>query len=273
MSYHYLYSAIAPIPYGYSAYNQVPVQSISKKLILGSCEIMCEFSYLIEGEEIQKDSYLLIYKDFELVNKLDTNSQFIWTEEFKEKNPGFVVWDIYSQDNERIFKNRSPLGSYVSCLKLNNKSLFIDYSYRVGDPQIINQMSEWGRFIITYGVVDIDINRDCSNSFIFINPYNKPIVVSFSTSDNRNLKRVKIPPNYSICYQLSDILNSGEHNWNGSIQFTANNRIVSYVVSHSFKNKNKLSDIEHLDPFRSDPTHARYLQTCRQKFGKYLKRF
>ena len=273
MTYPYLFSAIAPIPCGHSAYNQVPVQSISKKITHGSCEVVCEFSYFIEGEEIQKDTYLLIYKDFELVNKVDTNSRFIWTDEIKGKNPGFTILNVFSPSEERVFKNRKILGNYAVCLKSGNKSLFIDYAYRVGDPQLINQMSEWGRFIITYGVVDIDINRDCSNSLIFINPYNKPIVVTFSTNDNRNLKRVKVPPNFSIYYELSELLNSDELNWSGSMHFKASNRIISYVVSHSFKNKNKLTDIEHLDPFRADPTHARYLQTFRQKFGKYYKRF
>ena len=109
----------------------------------------------------------------------------------------------------------------------------MDYSYRVGDPQIINQMSEWRRFIITYGVVDVDLYRNTSNSLIFINPYNKPIVITFSTSDNRDLKRIKIPPNHARYYALSDILQEGECCWNGNIQFTANNRVVSYIISSS----------------------------------------
>ena len=71
---------------------------------------------------------------------------------------------------------------------------------------------------------------------------------------------------------LAPLLLKGEEMWAGQIQITATNRVITFNVKHSFKDPTNISDHEHLDPYRGEPTHFPATQWLRLRLGKWLMR-
>tara|TARA_Y100001934_G_C12115989_1_gene660818 strand:- start:593 stop:886 length:294 start_codon:yes stop_codon:yes gene_type:complete len=91
--------------------------------------------------------------------------------------------------------------------------------------------------------------------------------------DGRQLPRIRVQPESALNVHLSDLLQEDEESWSGHIQVTANNRLVTFSLKHSMKDIAVISDHEHLDPYRSDPTHEPVTLAFRKWVGGLLARF
>jgi len=67
---------------------------------------------------------------------------------------------------------------------------------------------------------------------------------------------------------LAQLLEVGEWRWRGRLQLTANNRLITFDVKHSFADPTLITDHEHLDPFRADPTHLPLTRLLRARAGR-----
>ena len=56
--------------------------------------------------------------------------------------------------------------------------------------------------------------------------------------------------------------------WQGHIQIKANNRIITFNYKHSLKKDKIISDYEHLDPYRGEPTYLPPFQLLRINNGQ-----
>ena len=114
--------------------------------------------------------------------------------------------------------------------------------------------------------------RDYGDSLVLINPYNKPILCAVMTMDGRKLPRCRVPALSARYMHLENILENDETEWAGEIQLTANNRLITYDIKHALSDIRTISDHEHLDPFRGDPTHLPFFQWCRVTVREMLRR-
>ena len=69
---------------------------------------------------------------------------------------------------------------------------------------------------------------------------------------------------------LASLLLRDEDSWRGHIQLFANNRIITFNIKHSMMDPLIISDHEHLDPYRSDPTHMAAFRLLRMAAGRIL---
>ena len=90
--------------------------------------------------------------------------------------------------------------------------------------------------------------------------------------DGRHLPRLRIPALSARYLHLVNILQEKESAWVGEIQLTANNRLITFDVKHALSDIRTISDHEHLDPFRGEPTHMPLFQWCRSSVGNFLSR-
>ena len=61
--------------------------------------------------------------------------------------------------------------------------------------------------------------------------------------------------------------------WQGHIQIKATNWIITFNYKHSLKNNKIISDYEHLDPYRGEPTFLPSFQLLRIKIGQILDKY
>jgi hypothetical protein len=65
-------------------------------------------------------------------------------------------------------------------------------------------------------------------------------------------------------------MKDSEAKWRGRIQLESKNRVVAFNVKHRWGDRATISDHEHFDPFRADPTHMALSLKARFMVGRYL---
>ncbi len=70
---------------------------------------------------------------------------------------------------------------------------------------------------------------------------------------------------------LAELIAPDEPRWMGRIQLTANNRVITHIVKHSISDPTRISTVEHLDPFRADPTHSPLFRWLCLTIGQVLR--
>jgi hypothetical protein len=198
-------------------------------------------------------------------------SNFEWRD--RDGLPGPIFAELEITAAEPCFASRMPLPNYAIAWRIGGKSILASTAYKYGSPQIIEMMSAFGSFVEAFPAVHIDRERDFGQSVALINPYLKPIVVDILTHDGRTLPRIRVPARSVRYCQLAAILHPNETRWLGQIQMTATNRIVAYMYKHSLSDPTQISDQEHMDPYRSDPTHFPLTQQWRLRFGDARRRW
>jgi hypothetical protein len=177
---------------------------------------------------------------------------------------------IQSIDGSPVFAGKNVIGFYAIYTKPGKKSFLADNGYKYGSPPLISQIAMFGRYVDGYPVVRLDRDRDIGQTITLINPYKKSVVARIIAHDGRAVPRIKVPPLSVRNVPLIQMLRDEERSWVGQIQLTASNRLGTFVIMHSLRNPWVVSDHEHLDTFRSDPTHLPAFQLFRQRVGKYL---
>ncbi len=262
------------MPQGYCVITEIPVNSIITRLVpTEECEVIFKFVYFLGGEEVKKKTFNLLFKNSQYIG--DRNPVYkICSQNFtKEMHCGYLELHVESQDGSNIFKSRQPFPNYAIFSNKKKKSFFMSFTNKVADPQIIDQIAAFKKFVMTYPALNINLDKNFTTTLLLINPYKRPIVVSFKTSDLRTIGRKKIMPYEAVYYSLSSILNHDESSWQGQVQLTANNRVAAIVVNHEKDDIESISNMEHLDPFRSDPTHQRLFEKIRNTIGRrFLKK-
>ncbi len=267
----YIYTSILPLPQGYCVNLQIPIGAISSRLTkVDECIIIYKYVYFLNGEKVSQKTFELFFKKNKYVKGQDLFYELCSQKSVRENQCGYVELLIKSKDGSDIFTSMEPFPQYEIFSNIGKKSFFSNFTNKTSDPQVIDQISLFKRFVTTFPVINLDLNKSSSTTLLFINPYKKAIVVSFKTHDLRAMDRKKILPHESVYYPLSFLLQQNKTSWRGQIQITANNRVVAVVVNHEKNNVENISNLEHWDPFRSDPTHHRLLQKIRNTIGRRL---
>ena len=151
------------------------------------------------------------------------------------------------------------------------KTFFACHRRKFGSPQVIGQIAAFGRYVDAYPVIHIDRKRDLADSLVLINPYAKPILAKILTDDGRRFSRLRVKPMAARMIDLAALISPDRPRWLGQIQLTANNRLLTHIVKHSLVDPTRIGTVEHLDPFRSDPSHYPLFQWIRLQVGEVLR--
>lgn len=265
--YNYLFPQVALVPRGYNCTAIVPWRLIARRLQRQDVEVVATWCVVADGVEVAR-----MERSFGPANSRERAPQIVFEWNAGDlPNPDEAVFgeiEIATAGRIAAFADRLPVVGYSLAWKRDRKVVMSNPAYKYGSPQIIEMVSTFGSFVEGFPAVRIDRRRDIGQSIVMINPYLRPIVVDVVASDGRPLPRMRVPPRSVRYYNLDVLLRPGEDTWLGQIQLTASNRLINYMGKHALSDTSIVSDLEHLDPYRSDPTHLPLTQRWRLVFGE-----
>tara|TARA_Y100001934_G_scaffold283730_1_gene406098 strand:+ start:18815 stop:19627 length:813 start_codon:yes stop_codon:yes gene_type:complete len=262
--------SISSLPSGYDCVVPTPLNKVSNNLLNGNGQVMHTINVYSEGQCIDSTEYEHVFMNGSL--KSPFAKPFIWHNCLEKGVSGYLENSFRIKDNTPLFRTNHVLPFYSIYSREGKKSFFSDNAYLYASPPVISQIAEYGQYVDGYPVVRLDREKDYGESIIFINPYRKPLKATIISDDNRSILGIRVSPLSSQMISLAPLLLKGEEMWAGQIQITATNRVITFNVKHSFKDPTNISDHEHLDPYRGEPTHFPATQWLRLRLGKWLMR-
>ena len=270
--YSYLIPSITSLPVGYQCRITVPRTTVCSRLHHASGRVRRVISVFHQGEARHSVEEEVEFVDGEPLD--DGLAPFTWShvEGSARDEPAFIEASYYTADDRPGFASNAPINPYATLSAPGKKSFFTDNAQKFSSPPIIAQIAEFGQYVETYPVIRLDRARDYGESIIMINPYKKAIVAKITSHDRRVIPRIRVAPANARRVDLTGLLRDGEERWRGRIQITANNRLILFNVKHSMADPTTISDHEHLDPFRADPTHMPLTLRLRKDAGALVTR-
>lgn len=270
MTYSYMIPSISSLPPGYDCIIPAPIDKVANNLIDGSGRVTQNIAIYAEGERVAHFEEKHVFEKGQRIG--EPSPPFVWKNELPEGVSGYLENSFRADDEAPLFATNSVLSFYSVYNRGGKKSFFSDNAYLYAAPPVIAQIAEYGQFVDGYPVVRIDRERDYGESIIFINPYHKPLKAGIVTADGGSIPGIRVPPLSTRMISLEALLGDGEQRWAGQIQITATNRVITFAVKHSMRDPGIISDHEHLDPYRGEPTHFPATRWFRQRVGKWLMR-
>lgn len=266
MAESFLFPTITSLPAGYDCTICPSMAALARRLMPGTGVIDIAISVFHDGAQVVAETTLLEYTG----RGLQPMKPFVWRDRAPDWKGGYLEVAITARGNAKIFDDKRPISYYAIYSKPGKKSFYSDSAYKFGAPPVIEQIARYGRYVDNYPVVHLDRNRDLGETITLINPYRKALLATIRSCDGRTIERQKVGPMSVRNVRLIDLLRPDESEWFGQIQITATNRVVSYDVKHSLADPTVISDHEHLDPFRGEPTHLPLTKLIRRKVGEVV---
>ncbi|MEK9725132.1 MAG: hypothetical protein VW405_16840 [Rhodospirillaceae bacterium] len=268
MPFSYMIPSISSLPSGYDCTVAAPIGKLAGYLAGATARIVQTVSVFAEGEKIESHEIRHIFEDGVIVG--DPAPPFVWHDKLPEGVSGYLENAFRTEDDSPSFVTNAVLPFYSIYNKPGKKTFFSDNAYLYAAPPVIAQIAEYGPYIDGYPVVRVDRERDYGESIIFINPYQKPLKARIMGFDGRAIANIRVPAHSARRASLEALVPEGETRWHGQIQITATNRVITFDVKHSLKDPGIISDHEHLDPYRGEPTHFPASRWLRLKVGEWL---
>jgi hypothetical protein len=271
MATSFLIPIVTWLPRGYDCTIVMPPAALADRLIAGSVRLERYWQAVVDGTIADGGSDFLDFEDRRLVSPVPAD--VTWRATAQPDWPdggGYLEFGIRAADGQPVFTERRLPSHYNVYTAPDAKSFFTCHTWKFGSPQVISQIAKFGRYVDAYSVIHIDRARDLDDSLVLINPYMKPILSQLLTQDGRRPPRLRIPAQSAVRVDLAEVIAPDEEEWLGQVQLTANNRLVTYIVKHSLRDPNTISTVEHLDPFRADPTHMPWFAWLRNRVGDLL---
>jgi hypothetical protein len=270
MAESFLFPTITSLPAGYDCTISLAPAVLAARLVSGTGMVDIHFAVFHEGRQEVDETVSVEYVQGQLQGP--AMKPFVWRDRSPDWAGGYLEIAITARGGARIFDAKRPVSYYAIYSKPGKKSFFSDSAYKFGAPPVIEQIARYGRYVDNYPMVHLDRARDLGETITFINPYRKALLASIKTSDGRILERQRVNPMSVRNIRLVVLLRPDETEWIGQIQITATNRVVTYNLKHSLIDPQLISDHEHLDPFRGEPTHLPLTRLIRRRVGETLSR-
>ena len=272
MSSSYLIPIIAWLPKGYNCSVVMPLEAIAARLPNGGGTIIRAWTAYRGGEPVADKEERIELKDGRPV--IEPDDEITWAgaglDDWPEEG-GYLEFTVRTADDEPLFASNRPPPFYNVYSAPGRKTFFLCHTWKFGSPQVIGQIAEFGRYVDAYPIIHIDRERDLGDSLVLINPYRRPILAQILSHDGRRPRRLRVEPMSGRMIDLAALIAPDEPVWMGQIQLTANNRVITHIVKHSLADREQISTVEHLDPFRADPTHFPLFRWLRLSIGQVLR--
>lgn len=272
MASSFLIPIVTWLPRGYDCTIVMPPEALAAQLNNGSGAIERSWQAIAGGEVVQSGNDILTFEKGVLIS--GPADHIRWGGASQDSWPGaggFLEFSVCAANDQQLFNSNQLPGFYNVYEGPGLKSFFTCHTWKFGSPQVISQIAKFKRYVDAYPVIHIDRDLDLGDSLVLINPYMKPVLCQVLASDGQQPSRIRIAAQSVVKIDLANLLAPDAPSWMGQIQLTANNRLVTYIVKHSLSDPDRITTVEHLDPFRADPTHAPWFAWLRNKAGWWLR--
>lgn len=271
MAFNFIIPTITSLAPGIPCIIPVPWAHLCERLRGGAGRMIWHIHVVHEGKAVEEIERIVEVENGAV--KGGDPEPFRWDGEVASgaEHPGFLECGFRAADGEPIFVSKGALPFYSIYSAPGRKSYFSDNALKYASPPVIAQIAAYGQYVDAYPAIRIDRDRDAGMSLILINPYLKAVLGRVATVDGRAIERLRIPPKSGRRVALDQLLKEDESSWAGQIQLTANNRLVAFLNWHSLADPSRISDQEHLDPYRGEATHVPATQHLRVLAARALK--
>ena len=269
MSYNYFIPQIHLGPFsGYTFSQDLPLSKI-KKLVIGK---NAEFEIL---RKIKSNGHIIFEKkDTLFFSKKQWQNeevaQFNWSTKKNKKELCYIETQINLLKGAGLYSSSLP-GYYVHYISSNRKNFLSCGNEKYGNPRVIMQMHEFGKWIDGYPAISINKKKKTTYSIIIINPYETISLFNIEINSLNVKKSIKVPALSVKKIDFHDI--TKQDIWTGQFYIYGKRRAIIYLANHAFKDFNLIGTLEHTDPFRAEFTYQPRLQFLRHKIHKSLKNF
>lgn len=272
MAYSYLIPGVTSLQPGYRCTIKPILSMIESCLILPDADISVWLDIFCDGQKIDRQEKVLSFRSGAVVT--DKEPFFSWPEKgyFQGVRPGYLEFGYTSVDDRQIFRTNLASGIYAIFSRPGYKGFISDLSHKYSSPPTINQIAIHGRYIDGYPPVLLDRAKNYGETIVLINPYRRPIIAEIRSHDGQLLPRIKISPQSAENISLAPFLPQDKNRWEGRIQLTASNRLITFSLKHLLSEPSVICDHEHLDPYRGEATYAPWSQYLRATIGAQLFR-
>lgn len=270
MAYSYLVPGVTSLQPGYRCTIKPILSMIQNFLVVTDAEISVWLDIFCDGEKIDRQEKVLSFRSGSIIN--DASLFFSWPQENHVwgDRAGYIEFGYTSVEGKPIFRTNLAAGIYAIFSRPGYKSFISDLSHKYSSPPTIQQIAIHGRYIDGYSPVLLDRVKNYGETIVLINPYRRPIIAEIRSHDGQTLPRIKILPQSAENVSLAPFLLQGQDRWEGRIQLTASNRLITFSLKHLLSDPSVLCDHEHLDPYRGDATHGPWFQRLRSAIGTHL---
>jgi hypothetical protein len=266
----YLYPSITSLPVEYDCEIAPPVSQLTDALGVSDAEIEYIIQIYCAGDLLFEITQSITYRGGVALG--DPDLTFKWRpDDHGQTEHGFAEVTFKSATDYPIFRRTDSLPFYAIYHAPGRKTFFSDNSYKYGSPPVIEQIARFGTYIDTYPIVHISRPLNLSATLVLINPHLRPLVAQVLTAEGRKLNRIRVNALTAKRVPLVELLHDRECELHCQVQITATNRAVTYIMTHALDDPSDITDHEHLDPFRADPTHMPLTLWLRYKTGRFLK--
>ena len=269
MTFNYLIPSISALYPGHSCCLTGNLRGVGECLLDGTGGIVQKIDVYSEGQRIFADQIEHRFEDGNLLG--DPPPAFHWPARPDQWPGGYLEIGFYTQDEAPLFSNNIPPNFYSIYTRAGNKSFFSDNTLKYSSPSVIAQIAAYGKFVDGYPAVRIDQARDFSETLVMINPYQRPIIANVHSDTAGEIRRIRVEPNSAVHVPLDRVLKDSGAAWSGQIQVSASNRVITYIIKHSFADPLLITDHEHLDPYRGEATHLPAFRWFRLYLGFWLR--
>ena len=272
MTSSFIYPTIVSLPLGYDATIIAAVDQIADRLVASDTSVECAVCVVREGSQVYEETRLLVFENGKLVSGVPAPFFLPDAADQGVQFPAYAELSINSLRGDAVFSHKSVISLYTIYTKAGKKTFYSDNAYKYGAPPIITQMAAFGQYVDGHPLIHLDRQRDLGETIVLINPYKKKVLANVKTQDGRLLPRLRIPPMSARNVRLGSLMRDDEDSWIGQIQLSATNRLIPFIIKHSLQDPLLISDHEHFDPYRSDPTHFPATQLFRIGAGRLATR-
>lgn len=272
MAYSYLIPGVTSLQPGYRCTIKPILSMIESCLISPNADISTWLDVFCDGEKIDRQEKILSFRSGAVTN--DEELFFSWPQKdyIHGGRPGYLEFGYTAADDKPIFRTNLAAGIYAIFSRPGYKGFISDLSHKYSSPPTINQIAVHGRYIDGYPPVLLDRAKNYGETIVLINPYRRPIIAEIRSHDNQLLPRIKIPPQSAENVSLAPFLSQDKNRWDGRIQLTASNRLITFSLKHLFSDPSVICDHEHLDPYRGESTYVPWFQYLRATIGTQFSR-
>ena len=270
MAFHYLIPLIFSLPAEYEFTLTIPRDLIRRRLANAQSGVLIKAVATVDANTVWSEEVAL---DLNSADEGGAPIQFDYSPfaHATEGACGFLEVEFLSKDGSAIFNTKAPPELYGLYHRDGCPSFRADGSYKFGAPSVIASVAEYGAFVESYPTISIDREAGHLETLSLVNPYTKALLVSGSATNGQGFRRVKVPARSAIRVDLGCLIPPGQTKTETRLQITATNRVLTYHLRHDDSDQIRISDHEHLDIFRADPTHVPFSLYIRERFARVLK--
>ena len=254
-------------PSDYTFVQELPLEEI-KNLIIGDSAKFEISRTIISDKNILYSNKQNIKFNLNKWNNEDV-SYFKWKPKGKYKNLCYIETQVNLIEGKGLISASLP-GYYVHYMNSYKKNFLSCGNEKYGNPRVIMQMKEFGRWIDGYPAININKSNNTTYSIIIINPY------EVKSTFDIEINNLKIKKSFSVSalsvkkINFFDIIKKNK--WTGQFYISGKRRAIIYLINHAFDDFNSISTLEHSDPFRAEFTYKPRFQHLRSVIHKKIKR-